>query len=297
MSISGIDNNYCNTGVVEPVLNVKNNGTDVISQFTYAYDVDGGTSTTATWNGALAAGEIQTITLAALMVPNGSHVFHASCSAPNGLADGNPGNNATQKNFTVADPGYAVTVAITTDNYGSETTWNLAEQGGPVLYNGGPYQNTQGGSSEGGTYCLGSGCYIFTMLDGYGDGICCVHGNGSFQVLDGDGVVLVEGDGNFTNSTSSPFCVGSTGIQGNAMLDDLRVYPDPGTGALEMTWPGSTGGASILMRDALGREVFSTRVPSLERAHLDLGFLPNGTYGLAIDMEQFHALRQVVIMR
>lgn len=299
MSISGILDNYCNTGSVEPVLNVKNNGTDVITQFTYGYDLDGGATTTATWNGTLAAGAVQSIVLGVINVPNGSRVFHASCSAPNGQADGNPGNNAAQRSFTVADPGYPVTVAITTDNYGSETTWKITEQGGgTVLYTGGPYQNTYGGSSEGGTYCLASGCYNFTMQDAYGDGICCgQYGNGSFQILDENAAVLVDGNGDFTTSTTSPFCVGSTGISQEESIADLRIYPNPGTGALEITLSGTSGEAAIRVRDALGREVHATTVPSLSRAQLDLGFLPNGTYSLDISTTHYHAVRQVIIMR
>ncbi len=297
VNITGIASNYCNTGVVEPVLNVKNNGSDVITQFTYSYDLDGGAATTAAWTGTLAPGEIQSIALDATTALNGSHVFHASCSEPNGQADGNPVNNSSQRNFTVADPGYPVTVAITTDNYGSETTWSIEEQGGAVLYTGGPYQDTNGGTSEGGSFCLASGCYNFKMMDAYGDGICCQYGNGSFRVLDGNGAVLVDGTGIFSTSITSPFCIGSTGINQEGSIADLQIYPNPGTGALEISMPGTSGEASIRVRDALGREVNATKVPSISRARLDLGFLPNGTYSLDINTGHFHAVRQVIIMR
>lgn len=296
VSITGIADNYCNSGTVEPVLNVKNNGTDAITQFTYSYDLDGGAATTATWNGTLAAGAVQTITLGAITVPNGSHVFHASCSAPNGLTDGNPGNNAAQKNFTVANPGYPVTVAITTDDYGSETTWEIA-QGGATLFSGGPYEDTNGGSSEGGNYCLSAGCYTFTIHDEYGDGICCGYGNGDFQLIDGDGSVLVDGDGNFNDFTTEPFCILSTGIATNTEESDLRIFPNPGTGAFEIISPGLDDEAKLTVRDALGRTIHATMVHSINRAHLDLGFLSNGTYSLDINTSHFHAVRQVIIMR
>ena len=297
-SISGIETSYCNSGVIEPTLKVKNNGTDIITQFTYSYDLDGGASTIATWNGSLTPGGLEIITLAAITVADGSHVFHASCSAPNGQTDGNPGNNTAQKSFTVANPGYHITVAITTDNYGFETTWKLEEQGGAVLFTGGPYESTYGGSSEGGTFCLSGGCFSFTMLDSYGDGICCgTHGNGSFQILDGAGAVLVDGEGDFTDSTSVVFCLGATGIEGDKSLTDLHIYPNPGTGAFEIALPGAAGEATIQVHDALGREVHATTLPSITRAQLDLGFLPNGTYSMEINTAQIHAVRQVIIMR
>lgn len=299
VSITGIADNYCNTGTVEPVLTVKNNGTDTITQFTYSHELDGGAATTATWNGALAAGEVVTVALDAITAPNGNHVLHASCSAPNGQADGNPGNNAAQRSFTVANPGYSVTVAITTDNFGSETTWKVTEQGGgAVQYTGGPYQNTFGGSTEEATICLAGGCYNFVMQDSYGDGICCgVYGNGSFQILDGDGSVLVDGDGDFASSTTEPFCVGPTGITPVERMAGLEVYPNPGSGSFEVTWPGAFGEATIRVRDALGRELHATTASSISKAHLDLGFLPNGTYSLDIRAVNLHAVRQVIIMR
>ena len=167
-----------------------------------------------------------------------------------------------------------------------------------MLYTGGPYQNVNGGSSEGGTFCLAGGCYNFTMQDSYGDGICCgIYGNGSFHVLGGDGALLIDGNGDFTASTTSPFCVGSTGIGLEESMADLQIYPNPGTGALEISLPGTFGEASIHVRDALGREVHATTLPSISMAHLDLGFLPNGTYSLDISTSHFHAVRQVIIMR
>lgn len=297
MSITGIQDSYCNSGIIEPVLSVKNNGTDVVTQFTYSYDLDGGAATTATWNGSLAPDAVEVITIGAIPMQDGSHVFHASCSAPNGQADMNPGNNAAQRSFTVANPGYMVTVALTTDNYGSETTWKITDQSGATLFSGGPYQNTPGGTTEGGTYCLASGCYNFTVQDSWGDGICCNYGNGSFQVLDGNGAVLIDGSGNFNSSTTDAFCIGATGIEAEDALAGLQIYPNPGTGLLEIALPGVAGEAVIQVRDALGRAVHDATVPSISRARLDLRFLPNGSYSVEINTAQLHTVRQIIIMR
>ena len=61
-----------------------------------------------------------------------------------------------------------VILSITFDDYPEETTWELVDQDGNILYSGGPYG---GESSFGRALCLQDGTYIFTIKDAYGDGI------------------------------------------------------------------------------------------------------------------------------
>lgn len=101
-----------------------------------------------------------------------------------------------------------ITLSITTDNYGSETSWTITNAGGSTVASGSGYANNT-------TYnptipSLPDGNYTFTINDSYGDGICCSFGNGSYT-LRGDGTTIQSG-GAFTSSESVAFCVqGSTG--------------------------------------------------------------------------------------
>ena len=93
-----------------------------------------------------------------------------------------------------------VKVIISTDQYPSETTWDIKNSAGQVVLAGGPYSNT---STEYATEeCLpeGSNGYTFTINDTYGDGVCCGYGNGSYRVY-WDGVL--EGSGGDFGSTES----------------------------------------------------------------------------------------------
>jgi len=40
------------------------------------------------------------------------------------------------------------------------------------------------------TFCIPPGRYTFTMIDTYGDGMCCSHGNGYFKVFYSDTQVM-----------------------------------------------------------------------------------------------------------
>ncbi len=102
----------------------------------------------------------------------------------------------------------AITLSITTDNYGSETTWTIKNASGTTVASGSGYGNN---STYNPTISLVDGNYTFTINDAYGDGICCSYGNGSYT-LRGDGQTIATG-GAFGATASHTFCVqgGNTG--------------------------------------------------------------------------------------
>jgi hypothetical protein len=99
--------------------------------------------------------------------------------------------------------GSEVRLTILVDNYPHETTWNLKNSANVIIYSGGPYTGANTIKTE--DFCLPDGCYTFTMLDSYGDGICCAYGQGYYHVKKGE-VVLGSG-GQFTFSHVQTFCV------------------------------------------------------------------------------------------
>lgn len=100
----------------------------------------------------------------------------------------------------------ATTVTINTDNYGSETSWQLLTAAGQALGGGSNYANNQSYASE---FCLSDGDYTFTISDAYGDGICCSYGNGSY-VVEANGQELLSG-GEFASNESRSFTIQGSG--------------------------------------------------------------------------------------
>tara|TARA_B100000674_G_scaffold145362_1_gene114842 strand:+ start:9271 stop:14052 length:4782 start_codon:yes stop_codon:yes gene_type:complete len=94
-----------------------------------------------------------------------------------------------------------ISVVITTDNYPSETSWSLTDQnGGGWFIN--PGGLTQSNTTYTYTYCVpDTNCYVFTISDTWGDGICCGYGNGSYSVLV-DGITVATG-GSFQSSETT----------------------------------------------------------------------------------------------
>ncbi|MBU0617029.1 MAG: hypothetical protein KKI02_04880 [Planctomycetes bacterium] len=97
--------------------------------------------------------------------------------------------------FTCPDPCPEDTlrILIRTDNWAEETSWDLYEQGGGLVASGGPLE--YGSTLHEWTVCLESAkCYDFTIYDTYGDGICCMYGEGWYELVLNGAVVGYGGE-------------------------------------------------------------------------------------------------------
>ncbi|MCG3164252.1 MAG: hypothetical protein POELPBGB_00006 [Bacteroidia bacterium] len=194
---------YC-TSDLTPVVVIKNSGTTTLTSVTINYNYDGGTTATYNWTGSLATNATASVTLPQATLAGGNHTFTASTSNPNGQPDQNTANDTLSSDFTIVAGGNTLVLTITTDGYGDESTWELEDDNGTVIFSGGPFGNDETTTTE---ICVpGTGCYTFTMLDSYGDGMCCSQGNGSFSLEDENGFELAAG-GTFTNSDATNFCL------------------------------------------------------------------------------------------
>merc|ERR1712151_372864 len=69
------------------------------------------------------------------------------------------------------------------DDYPEETSWNIADSSGSTVLSGSNYFGFARKSITE-TSCLAEGdCYEFTLLDEYGDGICCDFGSGDYNIF------------------------------------------------------------------------------------------------------------------
>ncbi|MCP4582839.1 MAG: hypothetical protein GY839_14610 [candidate division Zixibacteria bacterium] len=75
-----------------------------------------------------------------------------------------------------------LTINIMTDDYPSETTWDVVDVNtSMVIASGGPLADANTLHSY--VVCIDfDGCYDFTVYDAYGDGICCTYGQGYYEV-------------------------------------------------------------------------------------------------------------------
>ncbi|PWJ44786.1 endonuclease [Sediminitomix flava] len=144
---------------------------------------------------------------------DGSEIVYIDDFQPNSNQSGGGGNPVNCSDTEV-------TFDLTTDNYGSETSWELKNSTGTVLYQGDSYASNSNYSE---TFCLADGNYSFTIYDSYGDGICCSHGNGAYNIKNGN-TTLASG-GSFSSSETKSFSIGnSSGGGDNPSTPDLSGY-------------------------------------------------------------------------
>ena len=115
---------------------------------------------------------------------------------------------------------------IMTDNYPSETSWDIMDMNGNVV-DGIPANSlTSANTLYEWLLPLAPGDYVFTIYDAYGDGICCTFGEGYYQIVNGADIVVGPG-GAFATSESTQFTVEEGtlmgDLNGDGVLDILDV--------------------------------------------------------------------------
>ena len=157
-----------------------------------------------------------------------------------------------------------ILVTIKTDNYPSETTWQI-RSGSTTITGGGPYSGANTTYTK--TVTLASGSYSFVINDQYGDGICCSYGNGSYSVKNGS-TTLASG-GSFGSSETKSFSVvaargtGPVALAGetiettNPVHVQLVAYPNPAHEAATLALPiKEAGDITLRVINLQGQEVY-----------------------------------------
>ena len=234
---SSATNIMCNPAT-DLTVNFKNYGNTNLTSLDIEYSINGGSSTTYPWTGNLTSGANEIVVIQNIPVnPSLTNTVDVSLVSPNGNTDQNLANNNIQCTFDgmYDAPDGQVTIEITTDNYPSETTWKLKENG-ITIANGGPFSSS--GSPQTPAYAtISSGnCYTFVMEDSYGDGLLSP---GSYKVKDANGSIIVWGgtnspNGNFTTEELTYF-ESSSGITPSWDCNPGQGCYDPGTGSGQYT--------------------------------------------------------------
>jgi uncharacterized protein (TIGR02145 family) len=108
----------------------------------------------------------------------------------------------------------SVVWSLTTDDFPSETTWQITDSAGFVFADGGPYSLSQTTTID--TLCLPDGCFTLTVFDSYGDGMQYQGVVGNYALTDSNGEVLAEmiAGGDFGSEANHEFCLTSPAVLG-----------------------------------------------------------------------------------
>ena len=210
---------FC-SGVVEPLVTLYNFGSNTVSIVVINYTIDGQNPTAYTWTGNLGSGESTTVSLSTIFVNDGLHVFNVSTESPNGNPDSNSNNDSNASNFSTFSNGQSITLALLTDNYGYETTWDIRDTSNVIQYTGGGagYPNDSLILER---LCLSQGCYTFTIYDSYGDGICCAYGEGNYFLENLENNNIYVSGGFFESLEQTSFCLQEVECETDIILSNI----------------------------------------------------------------------------
>jgi len=284
------------SGVVSPKLVVRNYGESTISSMSIDYSInEGATEGSFDWLGeAFDTFASQTIEMDPIVFDLlDSNTVDFTISSVNDEVDDDTTNNTGNVSFNkvdIAASNPTINVEILTDNYGSETTWELIDLAdGSELLSGGPYSNntlyTESVEIE------ENGCYSFAIHDAYGDGICCSYGSGHYSVSSGSNI-LFEG-GNFGSFEKTGFVSADNLANDSIIFPEVQIFPNPVNTVLSVV---NAKGLNVQLFDVLGREVYAKQNISVEE-QISVSNLDEGTYFVKLSNNELARTEKVVITK
>lgn len=293
LNIDGLNIFTCNDSIA-PTITIRNNGSNNLTSLIINYQIDGLGVSQINWVGNLAPYAIAAINVPSTFINNGAHTFKAFCTNPNGGTDQNFNNDTATVNFKSHNQPLFTTLNLTTDNFGSETSWLIRDAFGVILYKGGGYQNVTGGQNITENICLYDSCFTFVLKDSYGDGFCCATGNGSILYTEnatGDTLAI---NNTFNNdSIVFPFCIGlSTEIIENT-INSSHIYPNPNSGVFTVTNEKSES-LTIIVYDLLGQIIYQTNKNDKEIG-IDISNVTKGIYFVLITVKDKKFINKIIV--
>jgi hypothetical protein len=278
----------CGSSTIIPNVIVTNKGTTTLTSAVISYKIDNETASTQSWSGFLFTTQSQTVTLPSINVSAGSHTFTVELLSPNGSVDENTiDNTVVSSEFTVFFDTSTVNLSLTTDLYGSETSWFLVDSADNVLYSEEGYADTPNDGSALTTYNevfnVPSGeCYSFKIYDEYGDGICCTYGPGSYTLTDSNSNVIATG-AEFGAEEIVSFAVNTLGIESYLLDRKITLYPNPTTNVLNIKLGTSNSlPDNYTIYNMLGQVVLQQSVSELNDLTVNTSNLSKGMYFIKI---------------
>lgn len=294
-SPSGVAGTFCDAPVT-PSFFLQNNGADTLFSALITYGYDGNLNQTFNWTGVLPRWQSTAVSLPSATLGAGNHTFGAVVSLPNGQADENNFNNSVSASFSVVIDGREVNLDLFFDCYGSETSWELQNEGGNAVYWGNGYSDdTEGLVSI--PWCLNEGCYKFVIMDEYGDGLeggflCNVDGSVAI-VYNGQTLAQIpESEANFGTQKELTFCIGPLGIEENSAVN-FQLFPNP-TDELVTISTSWSGLKTISLTNIEGREVLRQETSGFT-TQLNCSPFAAGTYFVTVNANGLNAIQKLVI--
>ena len=212
-------------GEVAPRVTISNEGADALTSVDINYKVNDEGLNTFSWTGNLAYGETEQVDLPVMafdiLDDNDLLVYTTN---PNGGEDEDNSNDTVTTGFGAASEVVPdIYLNLKLDDNPGETTWELKNSSGEVLYSGGPYSEPQQYVTE--TFELNEDdCYTFYLYDEAGDGLA---EPGFYKLKQNDFSLIYENEGFANSEELVQFSINQTSVSQLLMEEGLSIFPNP----------------------------------------------------------------------
>ncbi len=222
--ISNLSETNC-MGKITPKVILANFGQNPLTSVDIIYHVNGQNPQNYNWTGNLDYLASEEITLPEISFSvNAANEAVVYLSNPNGTIDQFLQNDTISKTFNAAvvTPN-SVKLMLKLDTNPQETTWEITNSAGSILFSGGPY--TQSGALIQETFVFEeSDCHIFTIHDSGNNGLAVP---GFFALFYGGNSQIISGT-NFGSMALAQFDVDATvAVEEFQKPAEISVYPNP----------------------------------------------------------------------
>ena len=222
-----------NDKVLDVVIN--NSGVADLTSLKFEVTVDNAAPIVKTWEGSISSGQTFKVGLD-LSIEEGTHDIDVKIVEANGV------KYEDNKSFSVKKEGWIemtasgeetqLTIELMQDKYGKQITWEILASDYSVIASGGPYENLSGSTAtqlhEIKVNVPVNECVKFIIRDSKSNGICCLYGDGYYNILNSKGKTIVEGVGNFGAEASHVISI----VEGEE--EEPAILPAP-TDVIAMT--------------------------------------------------------------
>ncbi len=223
-SVSNLPETNC-SGSLEPKILIRNIGAQTLSNTEIHFYANNGEIQTYTWNGSLEYLDAEEVVLPGMnfTVEEDNEIVICSVN-PNGNPDQCSDNDTIKTIIPEAmHTPNTVKLILRTDANPQETTWEILDPGGVVLYSGGPYSTSGTMIQE--TFELAlEDCYTFNIYDSGGDGLV---NPGFFMLYHGTSTSICQGTVFGSYKTAQFNTTDVVGIEENITVSSVQVYPNP----------------------------------------------------------------------
>ncbi|MEZ4721956.1 MAG: LamG-like jellyroll fold domain-containing protein [Flavobacteriales bacterium] len=216
-----------------PKVVIRNNGSTELTSLKITYQVSGGIPKVYNWTGALGFLEKEQVELpfqdGAFYLGDGSNVFMASVSEPNGSQDGNTANDTFKSTFNLPEViKNDVIIKFQTNNNPKDNVVRVYDATNTVVFER-DGDDLSAATTYWDTLTLDTGCYRLEITDSEDDGLYywayTAQGSGSLSVWGKNNKLIKSFEPEFGNKVEYAFAVDAMTIDTVVVdIDGITVY-------------------------------------------------------------------------